>query len=376
MKRRLPLLAIALILAMPLWTIIEMVDSPKASALHILKKATVQYILIGPFYSSADFITPQPGLTIAPVHVVLRKNGAMKVTKNDALNAVDDTLGYYRVRLDETDTDEAGNLHVSVYLDGSLPVWEPCIVMASNPHDSMIAGTAVLPADLTQALGTTLTEGSGGRLGAAISFWGNVATPADTAANVPQSGDGYPSAAEAATQASNAYSEAQSINGVVTTGGYLLGTYLNASCAAIKAKTDLISADTVTVASPVAASGEVTVFRGDDYADADGRALTFTVANYSGPSLAGATTTMALIAKANYERGLQTSALSVAATVTGTTTLTIKVDLTAAQTAALASNPSLIYTYYYQVRSTTAAPASRKITLAQDKLIVRPRIAE
>jgi len=158
--------------------------------------------------------------------------------------------------------------------------------------------------------------------------------------------------------------------------GYLVGTYLNASSAAIKAKTDLISATSITVASPVAASGEVTIFRGDDYADADGRALTFTVANYSGPSLAGATTTMALISKANYERGLQTSALSVTATVTGTTTLTIKVDLTAAQTAALASNPSLIYTYYYQVRSTTAAPASRKITLAQDKLIVRPRIAE
>jgi hypothetical protein len=135
-----------------------------------------------------------------------------------------------------------------------------------------------------------------------------------------------------------------------------------------------VGSATLTVQSPVATSGAVTIYRGDDYATADGRQLSFTVASYSGPSLAGGATTFALITKANFDRGLDTKALSVAATVTGTTTLTITVDLTAAQTAALAANPNQVYTYVYQIRSTTSA--ARKVTLAQGNLVVRTKIAE
>lgn len=47
-------------------------------------------------------------------------------------------------------------------------------------------------ADMRAALGTTLTEAGGaGRLAAAISIWGNVATPAATAASVNQTGDSF-----------------------------------------------------------------------------------------------------------------------------------------------------------------------------------------
>ena len=125
----------------------------------------------------------------------------------------------------------------------------------------------------------------------------------------------------------------------------------------------------ITVSSPVATDGEVTIYRGDDYKDADGRALQFTVANYTGPSLAGATTSFYLIPRANYERGDGTAALTVTATVTGTTTLTVKVELTATQTAALAAvAEGKGWNYRYQIRSVTST--TRKLTLAEGEMTV------
>ncbi len=47
--------------------------------------------------------------------------------------------------------------------------------------------------------------------------------------------------------------------------------------AAIRAKTDLLGAASVTVTSPVAESGSLTIYQGDDYAAAEGRGLTFNV---------------------------------------------------------------------------------------------------
>ncbi|MBM3957394.1 MAG: hypothetical protein FJ313_05015, partial [Gemmatimonadetes bacterium] len=158
---------------------------------------------------------------------------------------------------------------------------------------------------------------------------------------------------------------ATSVPGAYATGtaGYIFGT--------INTK---LSAATLSTQSLVADDGTATIFRGDDYLEADGRALTFTISNYSGPSLSGGTATLALITKANYDRGLTTSALSVTLTVTGTTTLTCKADLTDTQTAALASNPNQAVTYIYQLRATTKGGS--KITLGQGTLVVRPRIAE
>lgn len=51
------------------------------------------------------------------------------------------------------------------------------------------------------------------------------------------------------------------------------------SIAAIKAITDTLAAASVTVTSPVAASGDITIYQGDDYITAEGRNLSFAVAD-------------------------------------------------------------------------------------------------
>lgn len=61
---------------------------------------------------------------------------------------------------------------------------------------------------------------------------------------------------------------------------------------AIKAQTDALDGYTVTVVSPVADSGTVTLYAGDDYDDAHGRALTFSLAVSGVPDLTAATVVM------------------------------------------------------------------------------------
>jgi len=126
---------------------------------------------------------------------------------------------------------------------------------------------------------------------------------------------------------------------------------------AIKVKTDLITAGAVDIVSPVAADQSLTIVRGDDYADADGRALTWTVEGWTGPDLTDATATFRLMTRSAYERGDGTAVLSKAGTVSEDGgTVTIKVELTAAETAALgAAPPNQPLSHKYHLRLATAA---------------------
>lgn len=110
--------------------------------------------------------------------------------------------------------------------------------------------------------------------------------------------------------------------------------------AAIKAKTDTIGSVTVTVVSPVASDGTtLNLVRGDDYANADGRALTFTNTGVAWPSLAGATVTFTV------------GGVAKTCTVTQATApnQSLYAELTAANTEALG-----IGTYDYDVQATLA----------------------
>jgi len=71
--------------------------------------------------------------------------------------------------------------------------------------------------------------------------------------------------------------------------GTVLAFQISSVDAAIKAKTDTIGALAVTVSSPVAASGAVTLYASDDYDATHGRSIDFTVAVADVPNLAGAT---------------------------------------------------------------------------------------
>lgn len=110
------------------------------------------------------------------------------------------------------------------------------------------------------------------------------------------------------------------------------GTQLWTDIDAIKAKTDTIGALAVTISAPVAASGTITVIRGDDYLLTDGRELSFTGTNW--PVITGATVTL---------RVLFPTVIAYTATVTGAAAC--YVPLTDTQTEALTPG---VYSYDLQ----------------------------
>jgi hypothetical protein len=127
---------------------------------------------------------------------------------------------------------------------------------------------------------------------------------------------------------------------------------------AIRAKTDLIAAGgSVTVVAPVSASGAVEVVAGDDYAAADGRALSWTNTAGSWPNLTGASVRLNV-------RGSGAAFEAAGSVVTPTGTgQEVRVALTAAQTGGLTPQ-----TYEYDVRVTLSS--GRVAELARGRFVV------
>jgi len=96
-----------------------------------------------------------------------------------------------------------------------------------------------------------------------------------------------------------------------------------AAVAAVKLKTDTIGSGALIAVAPVLPAGDVNIVQGDDYYAADGRSLDWSGTNW--PDLTGATVTWLCDSQA------------VACTVLtpGATTQTVRLELTAAQAAAL-----------------------------------------
>ena len=120
-----------------------------------------------------------------------------------------------------------------------------------------------------------------------------------------------------------------------------------------------LGARAVTIASPVAESGTVTLCAGDDYAAADGRAVTFAVAVEDVPSLTGATLKL---------KCAEATWTATGATSDGTN-WSIVFEPTAAQTAALTAERLA-----YEVEATLAG--GNVLTLATGTLVVMRDIPE
>src|SRR5262245_57526821 len=110
----------------------------------------------------------------------------------------------------------------------------------------------------------------------------------------------------------------------------------------------------LTLTSPLAPSGAVHLFRGDDYFAADGRALTWTDPGTAWPDLTGAAVRFRV-----HPAAQDTLALDVAATVQSADV--VRVELTAAQTGGLAAA-----VYRYALVATLAG--GHVVTLARAQL--------
>jgi hypothetical protein len=114
----------------------------------------------------------------------------------------------------------------------------------------------------------------------------------------------------------------------------------------------------ITLVQPVTAAGDVTLVRGDTYSATDGRALAWSSSSW--PDLTGATITMTARDKSDAV-GLSASGVVSGA---GTGTQTVRVELSATDTAALTVG---FRTYQYDVE---AVIAGRHITLVRGYLTV------
>jgi hypothetical protein len=143
----------------------------------------------------------------------------------------------------------------------------------------------------------------------------------------------------------------------------------------VLAKVNKIGTVTANYSSPVAAGGAFSIQGGDDYLDADGRALEMVASDWPGPDLTDADGELRILNTDDYT-GTDTVAadLVVAATITvDGTTVTVKADLTAAQTAALEpAPPEDRRNYQYQFVATTATPS--EVTIGTGRMTVKKGI--
>lgn len=150
-----------------------------------IKQSTATTVLVGPFVDATDGVTPETGLA-GTMTVNLSKNGAAQAARNSATAITHDAGGYYRVALDATDTNTAGNLKLIVTNAAThLPVFENFLVRTANNYDSLVAGTDALQVDAVEISSDSATadavQTNIGNLDAAVS---DTATPAEVATEI------------------------------------------------------------------------------------------------------------------------------------------------------------------------------------------------
>jgi hypothetical protein len=119
--------------------------------MNLLKQGTAAILKLGPFVDSGDGVTPETGLSIGQGDIQISKNGgAFAQTSEGAPTTTHDADGWYPIPLTATDTGTLGRLVVQVAMSGALPVWWEGLVVPANVYDSLVAGSDVLTADVTQ----------------------------------------------------------------------------------------------------------------------------------------------------------------------------------------------------------------------------------
>lgn len=109
-----------------------------------LKQSTAITLKIGPFVDSTDGVTKETALTIAQAGVLLSKANGAFAQKNDATSATHDSVGWYAVPLNATDTGTIGMLWIDISPAGAIPVFVACWVYQANVYEALFGGTEFL----------------------------------------------------------------------------------------------------------------------------------------------------------------------------------------------------------------------------------------
>lgn len=125
-----------------------------------LRQGTSATIVLGPYVSSDGVALI--GLTITQSEVMLAKNGAAFVAKNNSTSASHQSIGFYSAMLDDTDTGSLGRLKIMSSGTAALLVWHDFTVLPSSVFDSLIIGTDLLQIDMRQIDGQQTNASSAG----------------------------------------------------------------------------------------------------------------------------------------------------------------------------------------------------------------------
>ena len=173
---------------------------------------------------------------------------------------------------------------------------------------------------------------------------------------------------------------ASAIKTAIEAAGSSLATIIT-SVGVIQAKTDTIGTVEMTAVSPTIVDDTFTIYAGDDYADADGRALTVTGVDASDFDLeaSGVEVVFRLLKWTDYRQDDTTEAeLEATATVDevdGDGLATLSVELTADQTGALATSPPQPEkNYAFQWIATLES--GRTVLLASGRMTVVKRLTD
>jgi len=112
--------------------------------MNFIKQSTATALMVGPFLDSTDGYTLETALTIPSGNIRLSKNGGAFAVTSSAISLTHNESGWYSGTFNTTDTNTAGNLILSVYVSGALPVWKEYTVVPSTIYDWFIGGTAGL----------------------------------------------------------------------------------------------------------------------------------------------------------------------------------------------------------------------------------------
>lgn len=130
--------------------------------MRFLKQSTATTLLLGPFVDSTDGVTAETALTISQADVLLWKEGGTTLAqKNESTSCTHRSNGLYTCPINTTDTNTLGLLSVNVAESGALPVRHDYTVVPANIYDSLVLGTDVQTADVTQFGGSNGTFASG-----------------------------------------------------------------------------------------------------------------------------------------------------------------------------------------------------------------------
>ena len=104
-----------------------------------LRQSTSVTLVVGPFVSSLDGVTPGTALSIPSTIVRLKKSGAATwVSKSDATAGAHTENGEYNIVLSANDTNVLGFMRLQITVTGAMPVWQDYLVIKATAFDAVM----------------------------------------------------------------------------------------------------------------------------------------------------------------------------------------------------------------------------------------------